>query len=81
MTDGFDNSSGRVELCHEGAWGTVCDDYWAERSARVVCRQLGLPSKGDSYISQPNITLCYAQYPVWDVIVILTPLVIIRMQL
>lgn len=56
LTDGFDNSSGRVEFCYEGAWGTVCDDYWAERSARVVCRQLGLPSKGDSYISQPDIT-------------------------
>ena len=48
LTDGFDNSSGRVEFCYEGTWGTVCDDHWSERNARVVCRQLGLPTKGDS---------------------------------
>ena len=47
LTGGFDNSSRRVEFCFEGKLGTVCDDdSWKQDNARVVCRQLGLPSKG-----------------------------------
>ena len=44
LRDGESSDRGRVEICNNNTWGTICDQSWSALEARVVCIQLGLPS-------------------------------------
>lgn len=43
LVGGSDAKEGRVEICRDNVWGTVCNDGWNDdNNAFVVCNQLGL---------------------------------------
>ena len=43
--EGESETEGRVEVCINKRWGTVCSDMWSDNNAMTVCRQLGYTGK------------------------------------
>ena len=40
LAGGIQPREGRVEICINNQWGTICDDSWDERGVNLVCSAL-----------------------------------------
>ena len=57
LSDGRNELEGRVEVCMDGVWGTVCNDLWSMENTAVVCNQLGF-GKWNLSCVKAEILLC-----------------------
>ena len=56
-TTGSSRYVGRLEVLHNGVWGSVCDDEWNMKSSRVACAEMLLGPPTEWYIDvQSHIT-------------------------
>lgn len=45
-TPSINQSEGRVEVCYDNQYWTVCDDFWDVADASIICWQLGFTGTG-----------------------------------
>ena len=46
LVNGSISQEGRVEVCVNGVWGTICGTGWSKTDAFVLCKQLGYTNSG-----------------------------------
>jgi len=58
-------STGRVEVCINSTWGTICDQFWDHKDARLACKAAGYSEYGiaitflrsNTYV--PHLCMCF----------------------
>ena len=66
-------NEGRVEICINNAWGSVCGNYWGNTDATVVCRQLEYKTQGwqQTYVFE-GMRWIFDGYPPTDAVAFIT---------
>ena len=42
---------GRLDICLNNVWGTICQNGWGDVDSRVACRQLGFAAAGKTFMT------------------------------
>ena len=65
LIGGSNNTEGRVEVCYNEAWGTICDNGFDNIDASVICGQLGFSRRSEfnidkltSSVNVSNLSFC-----------------------
>ena len=59
LVDGSNQYEGRVEVCINDQWGTVCDNSWGTTDATTVCKQLGYAYTSSMFHQHITFTINY----------------------
>ena len=61
------SSSGVVEVCVNGVWGTICDykNEWSDNNTAVACNQLNLDFSSNLIHTQTANSSVYVNTCVW----------------
>ncbi|XP_019848942.1 PREDICTED: deleted in malignant brain tumors 1 protein-like [Amphimedon queenslandica] len=59
LVNGSIYQEGRVEVCVDGVWGSVCSSGWDTNDAKVICKQLG-------YLDSEPVVSLNGKYGVGD---------------
>ena len=52
LVQGRSSLEGLVEVYYNGSWGTLCDDGWNIKAAKVVCKELSLGDVVEAVVDQ-----------------------------
>ena len=50
LVNGTTPYEGRVEICYDGVWGSVCDSGWDYWDAAIVCLQMGFQGTSKQHL-------------------------------
>lgn len=59
LVGGSNQLEGRVEICINKAWGTVCDNGFNQEDAVIICDQLKVPYESEPHVLHELLSMSY----------------------